>query len=103
MGTQPEGVPTAIQQELDGSLNYTDVDIWMWLKAMLPKKGYPPLQQYLLKLFSEPGQWASLVYNQAYVSPKGDMLRASVKLQYDLGAQRPADVPFEGLAKWLGQ
>ena len=39
----PEGVPTAIQQEKDGSLNYTDVNIWMWLKVILHKKGYVPL------------------------------------------------------------
>ena len=51
----PEGVPASIQQELDGSLNYTDVDIWMWLKSMLPKKGYIPLQQQVLKLFRKPG------------------------------------------------
>ena len=31
------------------------------------------------------------------------MLRASVKLQFDLGAQKPTEVPFEGLEKWLGQ
>ena len=35
----PEGVPAAIQQEPDGGLNYTDVDIWMWFKAVLPRKG----------------------------------------------------------------
>ena len=35
----PEGVPMAILQGSDGGLNYTDVDIWMWLKAFLPKKG----------------------------------------------------------------
>ena len=36
----PEGVPAAIQQEPDGGLNYTDVDIWMcvmiqilWIKV----------------------------------------------------------------------
>ena len=30
----PEGVPTAIRQEDDGSLNLSDVDIWMWLKII---------------------------------------------------------------------
>ena len=44
-----------------------------------------------------------LVQGQAYVIPEGDMLRVLVKLQFDPGAQKPADVPFEGLAKWLGQ
>ena len=99
----PKGVLTAIQQELDGSLNYTDVDIWMWLKAVLPKKGYTLLQQQVLKLFSKPGHWASLVQDQAYVIPKGDMLQASVKLWFDAGAQKLTNVPFKGLAKWLGQ
>ena len=99
----PEGVPTAIRQDPDGGLNYTDVNIWMWLKMVLPKKRYMALQQHLLDLFSEPGRWASLVQDQAYVSLKGNTLRASVKLQYDPGAQRPIDVPFEGLVKWLGQ
>ena len=51
----PEGVPTAIRQEPDGSLNYTDVNIWMWFKAVLPKRGYTPRQQHLLNLLSEPG------------------------------------------------
>ena len=35
----PEGVPTAIRQEDDGSLNTSDVDIWMWLKTLTPIKG----------------------------------------------------------------
>ena len=39
----PEGVPVALQQEPDGGLSYIDVDIWMWLKAVLPKKGYTVL------------------------------------------------------------
>ena len=51
----PKGVPAAIRQEPDGGLNYTDLDIWMWFKAVLPKKGYILMQQHLLDLFSEPG------------------------------------------------
>ena len=35
----PEGVPTAIRQEDDGSLNLSNVDIWMWLKIITPSKG----------------------------------------------------------------
>ena len=31
-----KGVPAAIQQDSDGSCNYTDVNIWMWLKAVFP-------------------------------------------------------------------
>ena len=35
----PEGVPTAIRQEDDGSLNLSNVDFWMWLRATTPTKG----------------------------------------------------------------
>ena len=62
----------AIQQEPDGHLNYTDVNIWMWLKAILPKKGYVLLRQQILKLFSVEGRWATMVHDQVYVSPQGD-------------------------------
>ena len=49
----PESVPTAIQQEDDGSLNTSNVDIWMWslTKGMV-------VRQHILKLFSEASQWA---------------------------------------------
>ena len=56
----PEGVPTAIQQEDDGSLNLSNVDIWMWLKLVTPTKGVM-IRQQLMQLFGEAGQWASLV------------------------------------------
>ena len=56
----PEGVPTAIQQEDDGLLNLSNVDIWMWLKLITPSKGMMTRQQ-LMQLFGEAGQWASLV------------------------------------------
>ena len=35
----PEGVPTTLQQEDDGSLNLSNVDIQMWLKIITPSKG----------------------------------------------------------------
>ena len=56
----PEGVPTAIQQEDDGSLNLSNVDIWMWLKLITPSKGVM-IRQWLMQLFGEASQWASLV------------------------------------------
>ena len=55
----PEGVPTTIQQEDDGSLNLFDVDIWMWLKIITPTKGVV-IRQRLMQLFGEASQWASL-------------------------------------------
>ena len=56
----PEGVPTTISQEDDGSLNLSDVDIWMWLKIITPSKGMM-IRQWLMQLFGEANQWASLV------------------------------------------
>ena len=50
----PEGVPTAIQQEDDGSLNLSDVDIWMWLKIITPSKGVMKLMQLLVRLANGP-------------------------------------------------
>ena len=35
----PEGFLAAIWQEDDSSLNLSDVDIWMWLRATTPTKG----------------------------------------------------------------
>ena len=50
----PEGIPTAIQQENDGSLNLSDVDIWIWLKHVTPSKGVM-VRQRLMQLFGEAG------------------------------------------------
>ena len=51
----PEGVPTAIRQEDDGSLNLSDVDIWMWLKLITPSKGMM-IRQRLMQLVGEASQ-----------------------------------------------
>ena len=50
-----EGVPTTIQQEDDGSLNLSDVNIWMWLKIITPTKGMM-IRQQLMQLFYEASQ-----------------------------------------------
>ena len=70
----PKGVPTTIQQEDNGSLNTSDVDIGMWLKALTLIKGVI-VRQCILHLFSEDDQWISLIdamqmnyWNQAVVT-----------------------------------
>ena len=47
----PEGVPTAIWQENDSSLNTSDVDIWMWLRAITLTKGVMMQQCIMLKVW----------------------------------------------------
>ena len=72
----PEGVPTAIRQEDEGSLNLSDVDIWMWLKIITPSKGVM-IRQQLMQLFGEAGQWASLVNASKLPAPHSSELRSS--------------------------
>ena len=72
----PEGVPTAIRQEDEGSLNLSDVDIWMWLKIITPSKGMM-IRQQLMHLFREAGQWASLVDAGKLLSPHSSKLCSS--------------------------
>ena len=59
----PKGVPLPIRSKSDGTLNTSDVDIWMWLKRLSPKSR--PINStmwiLLINLFSEPGQWSGLV------------------------------------------
>ena len=73
----PEGVPTAIRQEDDGSLNLSDVDIWMWLKIITPSKGVM-IRRQLMQLFGEAGQWASLVDASKLPAPLSSELRNSM-------------------------
>ena len=69
----PEGVPTAIRQEDDRSLNLSDVDIWMWLKIITPSKGVM-IRQQLMQLFGEASQWASLVDASKLLAPHSSEL-----------------------------
>jgi hypothetical protein len=59
----PEGVPLSIRGEADGTLNTSDIDVWMWLKKLSPKSRPPnaTLWASLISLFSEPGRWGGLV------------------------------------------
>ena len=69
----PEGVPTVIRQEDDGSLNLSDVDIWMWLQIIILSKGVL-IRQQLMQLFGEAGQWASLVDASKLLAPHSSEL-----------------------------
>ena len=98
----PEGVPTAIQQEDDGSLNLSDVDIWMWLKLITPSKGVM-IRQQLMQLFGEAGQWASLVNAGKLPSPHSSELRSSTQTEYKFVSLLEVDMLLKDLANWLGQ
>ena len=98
----PEGVPTAIRQEDDGSLNLSDVDIWMWLKFITPSKRVM-IRQQLMQLFGEAGQWASLVDASKPPAPHSSELCSSTRTEYKFMSLLKADMPLKDLATWLGQ
>ena len=77
----PEGVPTTIRQEDDGSLNLSDVEIWMWLKIITPSKGVI-IRQRLMQLFGEAGQWASLVDASKLPAPPSSELHNYTQTEY---------------------
>ena len=98
----PEGVPTAIQQEDDRSLNLSDVDIWMWLKLITPAKGVM-IRQQLMQLFGEAGQWASLVNARKLPTPRSSELCNSTQTEYKFVSQLKVDMLLKDLAIWLGK
>ena len=98
----PEGVPTAIQQEDDGSLNLSDVDIWMWLKLITPSKGVM-IRQRLMQLFGEASQWASLVNTSKLLAPHSSKLHNSTRTEYKFMSLLKVDMSLKDLAIWLGK
>ena len=98
----PEGVPTAIQQEDDGSLNLSEVDIWMWLRFITLSKGMM-IRQRLMQLFGEASQWASLVDASKLPAPHSSELCSSTQTEYKFMSLLKADMPLKDLATWLGQ
>ena len=98
----PEGVPTTIQQEDDGSLNTSDVDIWMWLRATTPTKGMM-VRQHILQLFGEASQWTSLVDVTKLPAPSGSEMWNSIRAVYKPRSQPSSEILMKDLAIWLGK
>jgi hypothetical protein len=87
----PEGVALQIRGESDGTLNTSDVDVWMWLKQLSPKSRptNSTLWVSLISLFSEPGRWSGLVDPQECLNPQAETLRGSVTSPFPIaGATR---------------
>jgi hypothetical protein len=49
----PDGVPLPIRGEPDGTLNTSDIDVWMWLRQLSPKSRPPnaTMRAPLISLF----------------------------------------------------
>ena len=98
----PKGVPTTIRQEDDGSLNLSNVDIWMWLKIIIPSKGLMRRQR-LIQLFGEASQWASLVNASKLPAPLSSKLRNSTQTEYKFMSLLKAEMSLRDLAMRLGK
>ena len=98
----PEGVPTAIWQEDDGSLNLSNVDIWIWLKCITPSKGMM-VRQRLMQLFGEASQWASLVDASKLPAPSSSELCNAPQIEHKFMSLLKAELLLKDLAIWLGK
>ncbi|KAF8582699.1 hypothetical protein K439DRAFT_1618064 [Ramaria rubella] len=56
----PEGVSPVICGLIDNTLQLEDVDVWVWLKLIKPKKDSLVFLQKVTELFTVCGQWANL-------------------------------------------
>ena len=73
----------------------------MWLRAT-PTKGMM-VRQHILQLFSEAGQWASLVNASKLPVHSGSKMRNSIQAVYKPGSQPSSEIPMKDLAIWLGK
>jgi hypothetical protein len=101
----PEGIPPAIQEESDGSLNIHDIDVWMWLRRLGPKHSKPlsPLRSRLHDLFSVTGQWWALVTPSDIRIPVGDTMHASITGTFPIQGRASHDIPLDEIAGWLAR
>jgi hypothetical protein len=97
------GVPPVIQQELDGTMNLHDVDIWMWLQKATPKKSSSVFRKSLWMLFQQSGRWYELASNQRVPSPIGDTFHTSITRCMTGVIVTPGTTPKKSWPNGLGQ
>jgi hypothetical protein len=84
-------------------MNLHDVDIWMWLQKVTPKKNSSVFRKSLWALFQQPGRWFQWVSDLRIPLSAGDTFRASITEAYDWGDRHPRDPSKQELAQWLMQ
>jgi hypothetical protein len=84
-------------------MNLHDVDIWMWLQKVTPKKNSSRFRKSLWVLFQQPGCWFQWVSNLHIPLSMGDTFRASVTEAYNWGDCHARDHSEQELAQWLMQ
>ena len=74
----------------------------MWLKIITPSKGVM-IRQWLMQLFGEAGQWASLVDASKLLAPHSSELHNSTRTEYKFVSLLKAEMSLRDLAIWLGK
>ena len=98
----PIGLPCPICQDKHGLLNQDDIDVWLWLWAVIPEhnpKG--AFNHALWAIFQQPGRWNTLVGGMSYASVTPDTLQVSVTACWTWQEGSIVADP-EALAAWLG-
>ena len=61
------------------------------------------MRQHILQLFSEDGQWVSLIDVNELLEPSDSDLCNSIQAMYEPGTQPPLEIPMKDPAIWLGK
>jgi hypothetical protein len=74
----PTGIPLAIREESNCTLNLSDMDVWAWVSLITPLNAGREFQRRLWNLFKVPGDWESLlgdcVPKRGYFTSIGNVL-----------------------------
>ncbi|KAF8588304.1 hypothetical protein K439DRAFT_1613679 [Ramaria rubella] len=96
----PEGVSPTICGLMDNTLQLEDVDIWVWLKLIKPKKDSLVSLQKLTELFTICGQWADLA-GTCWWQDLPMLLSTSIEKAFEWKHPH-AERSLNELAQWLG-
>ncbi|KAF8572564.1 hypothetical protein K439DRAFT_1625696 [Ramaria rubella] len=96
----PEGVSPAICGLIDNTLQLEDVDVWVWLKLIKPKKDSIVFLQKLMELFTVHGQWADLA-GTCWQQGLPMLLSTSVEKVFEWKHPH-METSLDELAQWLG-
>ncbi|KAF8584467.1 hypothetical protein K439DRAFT_1616697 [Ramaria rubella] len=95
-----EGVSPAIYGLMDNTFQLEDVDVWVWLKLIKPKKDSLVFLQKLTELFTVRGQWANLA-GTCWWQGLPMLLSTSIEKVFEWKCPH-METLLDELAHWLG-
>jgi len=102
--SNPSGVSRAIRQRPDGTLDQDDVNVFLWLRALAPKKNPQGFRQLIYKLFSDDTGLTSRFPTRMWrISPRSPPLRQAAEGRWEW-PEFPIneEQTLRDLAQWLG-